>query len=119
MMAAWKVAPALAAGNSVVLKPAEQSPMSALLLAKLFMEAGAPAGVLNVVNGLGEEAGKALALHMDVDKIAFTGSVEVGKLMLVYAGQSNMKRVATECGGKTPQIVRRMCLTSMSRFNTQ
>ena len=105
MMAAWKIAPALAAGNSVVLKPAEQSPMSALLLARLFMEAGAPAGVLNVVNGLGEEAGKALALHMDVDKIAFTGSVEVGKLMLVYAGQSNLKRVTTECGGKTPQIV--------------
>ena len=69
------------------------------------MEAGAPPGVLNVVNGLGEEAGKALALHMDVDKIGFTGSVEVGKLMLVYAGQSNMKRVTTECGGKTPQIV--------------
>lgn len=105
MMAAWKVAPALAAGNSVVLKPAEQSPMSALLLARLFMEAGGPAGVFNVVNGFGEEAGKALALHMDVDKIAFTGSVEVGKLMLVYAGQSNMKRVTTECGGKTPQII--------------
>ena len=105
MMAAWKIAPALAAGNSVVLKPAEQSPLSALLLARLFMEAGAPPGVLNVVNGLGEEAGKALALHMDVDKIAFTGSVEVGKLMLVYAGQSNMKRVTTECGGKTPQII--------------
>ena len=105
MMAAWKVAPALAAGNSVVLKPAEQSPMSALLLAELFMEAGGPAGVFNVVNGLGEEAGKALALHNDVDKIAFTGSVEVGKLMLVYAGQSNMKKVTTECGGKTPQII--------------
>lgn len=105
MMAAWKIAPALAAGNSVVLKPAEQSPMSALLLAKLFAEAGGPDGVLNVVNGYGEEAGKALALHMDVDKIAFTGSVEVGKLMMVYAGQSNMKRVSTECGGKTPQII--------------
>jgi gamma-glutamyl-gamma-aminobutyraldehyde dehydrogenase len=105
MMAAWKIAPALAAGNSVVLKPAEQSPMSALLLARLFSEAGGPDGVLNVVNGYGEEVGKALALHMDVDKIAFTGSVEVGKLMLVYAGQSNMKRVSTECGGKTPQII--------------
>lgn len=105
MMAAWKIAPALAAGNSVVLKPAEQSPMSGLLLAKLFSEAGGPEGVLNVVNGYGEEVGKALALHMDVDKIAFTGSVEVGKLMLVYAGQSNMKRVTTECGGKTPQII--------------
>ncbi len=105
MMAAWKIAPALAAGNSVVLKPAEQSPLSALLLAGLFMEAGGPAGVLNVVNGRGPEAGRALALHADVDKIAFTGSVEVGKLMMIYAGQSNMKRVSTECGGKSPQIV--------------
>ncbi|MGB6006760.1 aldehyde dehydrogenase [Castellaniella sp.] len=105
MMAAWKVAPALAAGNSVVLKPAEQSPLSALLLAELFVEAGGPPGVFNVVNGLGEEAGKALALHRDVDKISFTGSVEVGKLMLIYAGQSNMKRVSTECGGKSPQII--------------
>ena len=105
MMASWKVAPALAAGNSVILKPAEQSPLSANLMAKLFMEAGGPAGVFNVVQGLGEEAGKALALHMDVDKIAFTGSAEVGKLMLIYAGQSNMKRVSTECGGKTPQII--------------
>ena len=74
MMASWKIAPALAAGNSVILKPAEQSPLSANLLAKLFMEAGGPAGVLNVVHGLGEEAGKALALHNDVDKIGFTGS---------------------------------------------
>ena len=105
MMAAWKIAPALAAGNTVVLKPAEQSPLSALLLAQLFIEAGGPPGVLNVVPGLGEEAGRALALHNDVDKIGFTGSVEVGKLMMVYAGQSNMKRVTTECGGKTPQIV--------------
>lgn len=105
MMAAWKTAPALAAGNSVVLKPAEQSPSSALLLARLFAEAGGPPGVFNVVNGLGEDAGKALALHNDVDKISFTGSTEVGKLMLIYAGQSNMKRVSTECGGKSPQIV--------------
>jgi len=104
LMAAWKVAPALAAGNSVVLKPAEQSPLSALLMAELFIEAGGPAGVFNVVNGLGETAGAALALHADVNKIAFTGSTEVGKLMLVYAGQSNMKRVALECGGKSPQI---------------
>ena len=107
MMASWKIAPALAAGNSVILKPAEQSPLSGNLLAKLFMEAGGPAGVLNIVQGLGEEAGKALALHMDVDKIGFTGSTEVGKLMMIYAGQSNMKRVTTECGGKTPQIVTR------------
>lgn len=105
MMAAWKLGPALAAGNSVVLKPAEQSPLSANLLAELFLEAGGPVGVFNVVHGLGEEAGRALALHMDVDKIAFTGSTEVGKLLMVYAGQSNMKRVSTECGGKTPQII--------------
>ncbi|RED44652.1 aldehyde dehydrogenase family protein [Aestuariispira insulae] len=104
LMAAWKVAPALAAGNSTVLKPAEQSPMSCLKLAKLFMEAGGPAGVLNVVPGLGEEAGKALALHMDVSKVSFTGSTEVGKLMLIYAGQSNMKKVSLECGGKSPNI---------------
>ena len=104
LMAAWKIAPALAAGNTVVLKPAEQSPLSALLLAKLFVEAGGPPGALNVVNGLGEHAGAALALHNDVMKIAFTGSTEIGKQMLVYAGQSNMKRVALECGGKSPQI---------------
>ncbi|MGA9025538.1 MAG: aldehyde dehydrogenase [Steroidobacteraceae bacterium] len=104
LMAAWKVAPALAAGNSVVLKPAEQSPLSGLLLAQLFVEAGGPPGVLNVVNGLGESAGAALALHNDVAKIGFTGSTEIGKQMLIYAGQSNMKRVSLECGGKTPQI---------------
>jgi len=104
LMASWKVAPALAAGNSVVLKPAEQSPLSALLLAELFVEAGGPPGVLNVVNGLGEAAGASLALHPNVAKIAFTGSTEVGKRMLVYAGQSNMKRVSLECGGKSPQI---------------
>jgi len=104
LMAAWKVAPALAAGNSVVLKPAEQSPLSGLLMAQLFVEAGGPAGVFNVVNGLGETAGAALALHNDVAKIAFTGSTEIGKQMLIYAGQSNMKRVSLECGGKTPQI---------------
>lgn len=105
MMAAWKVAPALAAGNSVILKPAEQSPMSALLLARLLAEAGVPDGVFNVINGFGEDVGRALALHMDVDKISFTGSTEVGKLMMVYSGQSNMKRVTTECGGKSPQII--------------
>jgi gamma-glutamyl-gamma-aminobutyraldehyde dehydrogenase len=104
LMAAWKVAPALAAGNCVVLKPAEQSPLSGLLMAELFIEAGGPPGVFNVVNGLGEHAGAALALHMDVAKIGFTGSTEIGKQMLIYAGQSNMKRVSLECGGKTPQI---------------
>ncbi len=104
LMATWKIAPALAAGNTVVLKPAEQAPMSCLRLAELFVEAGGPAGVFNVVNGLGEEAGRALALHEDVRKITFTGSTAVGKLILQYAGQSNMKQVALECGGKTPQV---------------
>jgi len=104
LMATWKIAPALAAGNTVVLKPAEQSPMSCLRLAQLFVEAGGPPGVFNVVNGMGETAGKALALHNDVAKVSFTGSTAVGKLILQYAGQSNMKRVALECGGKSPQI---------------
>ncbi len=104
LMATWKIAPALAAGNSVVLKPAEQAPLSCLRLAQLFVEAGGPAGVLNVLNGIGEIAGRALALHPDVDKVSFTGSTQVGKLMLVYSGQSNMKKVALECGGKSPQI---------------
>src|SRR5690606_23002442 len=103
LMAAWKVAPALAAGNCVVLKPAEQAPLSCLRLAELFVEAGGPPGAFNVINGLGEVAGKALALHPDVVKIAFTGSTEVGKPILESAGQSNMKEVALECGGKSPQ----------------
>ncbi len=105
IMAAWKIAPALAAGNSVVLKPAEQSPLSALRLAELALEAGLPAGVLNVVPGLGHVAGRALGLHMDVDCVAFTGSTAVGKYFLEYAGQSNMKRVWLECGGKSPNVI--------------
>ncbi len=105
LMTAWKVAPALAVGNSVVLKPAQQSPLSAVLLARLFLEAGGPPGIFNVVHGTGGIAGKALALHMDVDKISFTGSTEIGKLMMVYAGQSNLKRVTVETGGKSPQII--------------
>lgn len=104
LMTAWKVAPALAAGNSLVLKPAEQTPLSGLLLAQLFVEAGGPPGVFNVVNGTGPAAGAPLALHNDVAKIAFTGSTGIGKQMLIYAGQSNMKRVSLECGGKSPQI---------------
>jgi 4-guanidinobutyraldehyde dehydrogenase / NAD-dependent aldehyde dehydrogenase len=105
LMSAWKAAPALAVGNSVVLKPAQQSPLSATLLAQLFLEAGGPPGVFNVVHGTGGMVGKALALHMDVDKISFTGSTDVGKLMMVYSGQSNLKRVTVETGGKSPQIV--------------
>ncbi|MEM9249963.1 MAG: aldehyde dehydrogenase [Pseudomonadota bacterium] len=104
-MATWKVAAALAAGNSVVLKPAEQSPLSALRLAELAMEAGLPAGVLNVVPGYGETAGQALGRHMDVDCLAFTGSTPVGKLFQHYAGQSNMKQVWLETGGKSPNLV--------------
>lgn len=105
LMAVWKIAPALAAGNTVVLKPAEQAPLSCLRLAELFVLAGGPAGVFNVINGPGEITGKALALHNDVDKVTFTGSTEVGKLMLQYAGQSNMKKVSLECGGKSPQVI--------------
>lgn len=104
LMATWKFAPALAAGNTLVLKPAEQSPLSNLRVAQLFSEAGGPPGVFNVVNGIGEVAGRALALHDDVAKISFTGSTEVGKLILQYAGQSNMKKVGLECGGKSPQV---------------
>ncbi len=105
LMATWKFAPALAMGNSVVLKPAEQSPLTAIRLAELAAEAGIPDGVFNVVPGFGPTAGKALGLHMDVDCLAFTGSGEVGKLFLQYAGQSNMKRVFLECGGKSPNII--------------
>ncbi|MEO3432968.1 aldehyde dehydrogenase [Inquilinus sp. CAU 1745] len=105
IMAAWKLGPALATGNSVVLKPAEQSSLTALRLAELAVEAGLPEGVLNVVPGLGEEAGQAIGRHMDVDALTFTGSTEVGKFFLKYSGESNMKRVALECGGKTPHIV--------------
>lgn len=104
-MAAWKLAPALAAGNSVVLKPAEQSPFSALRLGQLALEAGIPEGVLNVVPGLGESAGKALGLHPDVDCLVFTGSTQVGKYFMQYAAQSNLKQVWLECGGKSPNLV--------------
>ena len=105
IMAAWKIAPALAAGNSVVLKPSEKSPLTALRLADLALQAGLPEGVLNVVPGYGPEAGSPLALHLDVDCIAFTGSTRVGKQIHVMAGQSNLKRAWTELGGKSPNIV--------------
>lgn len=103
LMAAWKLAPALAAGNTVVLKPAEQTPLSALMLGELFLEAGFPAGVVNVVTGFGD-AGAALAAHDDVDKVAFTGSTEVGKRVVAAAG-GNLKKVSLELGGKSPNIV--------------
>lgn len=105
MMAAWKVGPALAEGNTMVLKPAEQSSMSTIRLAELAVEAGVPDGVLNVVPGFGEVAGKALGEHMGVDCVGFTGSTETGRLFLHYAADSNLKRVLLECGGKNPMIV--------------
>ena len=104
-MAAWKLAPALAAGNSVILKPAEQSPFSALRLAELALQAGIPQGVLNVVTGLGEQAGRALGLHPDIDALAFTGSTQVGKYFMQYSAQSNLKQVWLECGGKSPNLI--------------
>ncbi len=109
IMAAWKTGPALAAGNSLVLKPSEKSPLTAIRIAQLASEAGIPDGVFNVLPGYGGTVGQALALHMDVDCIAFTGSTRTGKLMLQYAGQSNMKRVWLECGGKSPNIILADC----------
>jgi gamma-glutamyl-gamma-aminobutyraldehyde dehydrogenase len=105
IMAAWKLGPALAAGNSVVLKPSEKSPFTALRLAELALEAGLPPGVFNVVPGFGHEAGEALALHMEVDAIGFTGSTRTGRRMLEYASRSNLKRVYNELGGKSAFVV--------------
>ena len=105
LMAAWKLGPALAAGCTVVLKPAEQTPLSALRLGELIQEAGFPEGVVNIVTGFGETAGAALAAHPDVDKVAFTGSTEVGRLIVQAAGRSNLKKVTLELGGKSPNIV--------------
>src|ERR671938_1109128 len=104
LMAAWKLAPALAAGNTVVLKPAEQTPVTALELGRLIQEAGFPEGVVNIVPGYGETAGAALAAHPDIDKIAFTGSTEVGKI-IARAASDNLTKVSLELGGKTPNIV--------------
>ena len=103
LMAAWKLGPALACGCTVVLKPAEQTPLSALCLGELLLEAGLPAGVVNIVTGFGD-AGAALAAHADVDKVAFTGSTEVGKL-IVQAAAGNLKKVSLELGGKSPNVV--------------
>lgn len=105
IMAAWKLGPALATGNSVVLKPSEKSPLTALRLAEIALDAGLPEGVFNVVPGHGHEAGEALALHMDVDAVGFTGSTRVGRRMLEYAGRSNLKRVYNELGGKSAFVV--------------
>lgn len=109
LMASWKFAPALATGNSIIMKPAEQTSLSLLRVAELAAEAGFPEGVFNVVPGDGPSAGKPLALHMDVDAVAFTGSTQVGKLIMGYAAQSNLKRVGLECGGKSPQIIMDDC----------
>jgi phenylacetaldehyde dehydrogenase len=104
LMAAWKLGPALATGNCVVLKPAEQTPLTALRLGELLLEAGVPDGVVNIVTGFGETAGAALAAHPDVDKVAFTGSTDVGKL-IVQAAAGNLKKVSLELGGKSPNII--------------
>jgi len=105
LMASWKIGPALATGNSMIVKPAEQSPLTVIRIAELAAEAGIPEGVFNVVPGFGETAGQALGRHMDVDCVTFTGSTEVGKFFLRYAGESNMKQVSLECGGKSPNII--------------
>ena len=105
LMAAWKAAPALAAGNSMVIKPAELTSLSTIRMAELAVEAGMPEGVLNVVPGLGETAGQALGRHMNVDMLSFTGSTEVGRFFLKYAAESNLKRITLEMGGKSPQVV--------------
>jgi gamma-glutamyl-gamma-aminobutyraldehyde dehydrogenase len=105
LMAVWKIAPALASGCSIVVKPAEQTPLSTLKLGELAIEAGIPSGVLNIIPGLGETAGQAIGLHNDVDTVSFTGSTEVGRLFMRYSGDSNLKSVGLEMGGKSPFIV--------------
>ncbi len=105
LMQAWKLAPALATGNTVVMKPAEQTPLSALRIGELIVEAGFPDGVVNLLPGFGPTAGAALARHMDVDKVAFTGSTEVGRLIMEAAAKSNLKRITLELGGKSPNII--------------
>ena len=105
LMQAWKLAPALAAGNTLILKTAEQTPLSALRVGELILEAGFPPGVVNILSGYGPTAGAAIARHMDIDKVAFTGSTEVGHLIMEASAQSNLKRVTLELGGKSPSIV--------------
>lgn len=105
LMQAWKWGPALAMGNTVILKPAEQTPLSALFVAQLALEAGYPPGVINVIPGFGPTAGGAIASHMDIDKVAFTGSTEVGKIIMEAAARSNLKRVSLELGGKSPNVI--------------
>jgi gamma-glutamyl-gamma-aminobutyraldehyde dehydrogenase len=104
-LAGWKIGPALASGNSLVIKPAEQTTLTALVLGRLALEAGVPEGVLNIVPGHGETVGQAIGRHRDIDCVSFTGSGEVGRLFLKYSAESNMKRVVLECGGKSPALV--------------
>jgi aldehyde dehydrogenase (NAD+) len=104
-MWAWKIGPAIACGNTVVLKTAEQTPLSALMAASLIPEAGFPPGVINIISGFGKIAGAALSAHMDVDKVAFTGSTVVGRQIMKAAADSNLKKVTLELGGKSPNIV--------------
>src|ERR1700761_1946236 len=105
LMWSWKIGPAIAAGNTVVLKTAEQTPLSALVAAKLIKEAGFPPGVVNIISGFGKVAGAAISSHMDVDKVAFTGSTVVGRAIMKAAAGSNLKKVTLELGGKSPNIV--------------
>lgn len=105
MMLAWKIAPALAGGNSVIVKPAEQTSMTALRIAELAIEAGIPPGVLNILPGEGPDVGEPMGRHQDIDAISFTGSTEVGRLFLEFSGQSNLKKIILECGGKNPAVV--------------
>ena len=104
-MLAWKLGPALATGNAIVLKPSEFTPLSALRVAELLNEAGFPPGVVNIVNGYGQTAGAAIAEHMDIDKVAFTGSTIVGRKIMEYAAKSNLKNVTLELGGKSPNVI--------------
>lgn len=104
-MLAWKLGPALATGNAIVLKPSEFTPLSALRVADLINEAGFPPGVVNIVNGYGHIAGQAIAEHMEIEKVAFTGSTIVGRKIMEYAAKSNLKNVTLELGGKSPNII--------------
>jgi acyl-CoA reductase-like NAD-dependent aldehyde dehydrogenase len=105
LMFAWKVAPALAAGCTVVIKPAEQTPLGALRMGDLFREAGFPPGVMNIVPGFGNTAGEAISNHMDIDKVSFTGSTAVGRKIMTAAANSNLKKVTLELGGKSPVVI--------------
>ena len=105
LMAAWKIAPSLSVGCSTIIKPAEQTPLSTIRLAELMQEAGVPDGVINIVPGYGETAGQAIGMHNDIDTVSFTGSSEVGRMFMRYSGDSNLKGVGLEMGGKSPFIV--------------